>query len=228
MIGTRYPPPRSDMASPGGSGRSESKATCPVQVRPACGKRRCCSSAKKPSLVYTRARRWHSAACCSGGSTDAPGWVATTTWITTLLNQRRCSMGCMDSPDHGPTRVLPPRAPACIRTPVQEPMNQVEVKRRPVGNHEEQEHEPDRVLAPLEPRHQPVRIGPHGEHQVAGADGDPARAGPEDVVPHLVAQEELRVVALERPIEPALLALAPEGVEEQVQGCRRTAPPPPG
>ena len=107
------------------------------------------------------------------------------------------------------------------RTPVQEPMNQVEVKRRPVGNHEEQEREPERVLAPLEPRHQPVRIGPHGEHQVAGADRDPARAGPEDVVPHLIAQEELRVVALERPrIEPALPALAPEGVEEKVQTAR--------
>jgi len=34
------------------------------------------------------------------------GWAAITQWISTEEKNRKCSMGCMESPDHGPTLVF--------------------------------------------------------------------------------------------------------------------------
>ena len=84
-------------------------------------------------------------------------------------------------------------------------MNQVEMNRAPEKQRKDAQHEVERMFAYRGYGQVVVGIEPPGDRLESGPDGDTRYDAPENVVPDLVAPQELVVIAVAGGIEPALV-----------------------
>ena len=102
---------------------------------------------------------------------------------------------------------------AVERPPVQQAMDEVAVNLAPHGDCQEDQGEGHRLGPPVEPDNETVGVAPQHEDLVGGPHGNPARDGPKDVVPQLVAPQE-GGVSLGQPIG-VVLVLGPLALERE-------------
>ena len=105
--------------------------------------------------------------------------------------------------------------------PVNQSVHPVEMELPPEENHDHEEHEIHRVRAKIDVGDQLVCERPEGDRLVSRPDRARADQVPENVVPHLVGEQELRVVR-RKPLVGVLVlrSLPPGGVQPQVKPSR--------